>query len=194
MRVIITKPQPNETMRWQLIAKLLHRKHSRKSSEGFTLIELLVVIIIIGILAAIALPSYLNQSAKAKQSEAKLYIGLLNRSQQTYFFENQQFANTFDLLSLGISQSSTNYTYNTSAVTVVALTYSLNTAVANFTNLKSHAGLVISKGDTGSLSVLCEASSPPNGGGTVIPDINNAFKPIASGVPECNDTTFIPVK
>jgi type II secretory pathway pseudopilin PulG len=55
------------------------------------LIELLVVIIIIGILAAIALPSFLNQANKAKQSEAKTYVGSMNRGQQAYFLENDTF-------------------------------------------------------------------------------------------------------
>ncbi len=55
---------------------------------GFTLIELLVVILIIGILAAIAIPAFLSQTSKANDSAAKTQVGTLQTTMETYASEN----------------------------------------------------------------------------------------------------------
>jgi type IV pilus assembly protein PilA len=76
--------------------------------EGFTLIELLVVIVIIGILAATALPSFLNQASRARQSEGRTYLSAIVRAQQAYLIEKKRFACDGEILALGITSSTNN--------------------------------------------------------------------------------------
>ena len=149
-------------MKTELKAKFLQHLTQKKKDEGFTLIELLVVIIIIGILSAIALPSFLNQAAKAKQSEAKQFVGAVNRSQQAFRIENSSFADKYEKLVLGLPSVTINYSYGVTGTTDDAI---VTAKALDKTSLKSFGGgvFVLASGATsaGACQTTGVSEAPP---------------------------------
>jgi len=154
-------------MKTELKAKFLQNiLRKKQENEGFTLIELLVVIIIIGILSAIALPSFLNQANKARQSEAKNAVGSMNRAQQAFYLENNsEFTSQVSNLALGIKTSTENYLYviNTPDLSVQVT----NKGKAKATALKSYAGVTYTStqqvdgiNESITLASMCEGNKP----------------------------------
>ncbi|MEL7039747.1 MAG: type IV pilin-like G/H family protein, partial [Cyanobacteria bacterium J06592_8] len=146
-------------------AKFLQHVAKRKKEEGFTLIELLVVIIIIGILSAIALPSFLNQANKAKESEAKQYLASINKGQQAYFTEKGAFTDGIESLGVGIKTQTDNYDYTCASEAGVVNCK----AEARKDALRSYLGAVYliqvqagggTGGEATSRSLLCQTQTP----------------------------------
>lgn len=141
----------------------LNQKKNASGEQGFTLIELLVVIIIIGILAAIALPSFLNQANKGKQAEAKQYVSSVNKAQQAYYTEKGNFitlntADAWGSLAVGINTQTSNYKYSLSGFVdgANALAGPLSTALKAYVGV---TGLVApsANSDKTSQAVVCES-------------------------------------
>ena len=140
----------------------LNRQFSPQENQGFTLIELLVVMMTMSILAAIALPSFLSQGNKAKQTEAKQYVGGMNRAQQLYFMENATFADSIGKLSIGIKNQTENYDYTINIYSNnLVVTHN---AVSKESVLKSYAGVIYLTtlpGATSSVAIpiVCESQN-----------------------------------
>ena len=76
-----------------------------KNKKGFTLIELLVVVLIIGILAAIALPQYQKSIEKSKATQALTLIKTIDGSIKSYNLATGHYPTSFDQLDISIPES-----------------------------------------------------------------------------------------
>ncbi len=65
---------------------------NKKNLKGFTLIEMMIVVGLIGIISAIAIPSYMSYVQKGKRADAKVELMRLAQMQESYFVQNLSYA------------------------------------------------------------------------------------------------------
>lgn len=82
---------------------MISRPHCRQAVRGFTLVELLIVVAIIGILAAIAVPSYQSSVLRSQRADAQITLSRLSTLQEQYFFRNNQYTDDFSDIMDGAS-------------------------------------------------------------------------------------------
>jgi type IV pilus assembly protein PilA len=100
---------------------MLHKlRHRAEDEKGFTLIELLVVILIIGILAAIAIPTFLNQKSKANDAAAESLARNAATAMETYATTNNGGYANSSPSALNQIEPNIGYTSNTSQAYVSA--------------------------------------------------------------------------
>jgi type IV pilus assembly protein PilA len=162
---------------------LMHMASKKQENEGFTLIELLVVIIIIGILAAIALPSLLGQVNKAKQSEARNNIGSMNRAQQAYALDTSKFTTDVSELGIGIQTQTANYYYDieeakTTSGDLLGLAANRATPLDGTKTLKNYGGAV---------ALIQQTSTAGGAEALTIATVFERKEPIAKGDAKANN-------
>ena len=126
-----------------MLARLNERISRSRNEGGFTLIELLVVIIIIGILLAIAIPSYMQFRNRANNSAAQANVRSAIPAVEAYFADNNSYAGmTLQYLQTTYDQG----VKNIAIVAATSTTYCVQSVVGSQTWNKSGPGADIVTG------------------------------------------------
>ena len=136
-----------------------------RDERGFTLIELLVVVLLIGVLAAIAIPSYMNHAKKGKDADAESNARNLVSKVELCYATNEDYTLCDTAAELG-SGLGVPYGTNPGEVSVVAsakLTYQV-TAVSRSESDGSNHTFSITKGGGGGTTKTCTAGATNNEG------------------------------
>lgn len=139
---------------------IIDLKTPSAAQKGFTLIELLVAVIIVGILAAIALPNLISQIGKARDTELRNTVGTITRAQHGFHFENSAFAN--NLSSLGVTIT-TQYQSTPVLNTNLTTQATVRTNAPNFSTnqTRAYASLITYSSTLADYSsIFCSSRSP----------------------------------
>jgi len=140
---------------------LRNLRERAQSEKGFTLIELLVVILIIGILAAIAIPSFLNQRSKGNDAEAKSTAVTAAEAMETCATDNNGSYSNCTLATIRSIEPTLNDAGTRLTVTPGSNTYTVN-VVSNRDN--NAATFTLTRAATGTTTRTCSTGSADKGG------------------------------
>jgi type IV pilus assembly protein PilA len=144
-----------------MLRKLRERAQEEK---GFTLIELLVVILIIGILAAIAIPSFLNQRSKGNDAEAKSTAVTAAEAMETCATDNNgSYLNCSEASLLAIEPTLNDAVTPNDRLAVSSTANSYNVVVTSNRDANA-ASFTLSRASAGTTTRRCNTGSADKGG------------------------------